>query len=175
MPTPMQMGAVLDKTQVGTMVSPGTCRWSGHRRAEEWEIQKARGTAGATTLHGAPPIKRPVLNLHLVTEEDFDQWPAFRDYCKSLTAGSKPRAVQVLHPDLQSNDFTALTLDFVGELVYDGLGGATVQIGFIEYNPAKPKPAAKAEPAQPVPPGRPDPNAARKAELAALTSEALAP
>ena len=106
---------------------------------------------------------------------------------ESTTNGPKPTALPIYHPDLARNGFTSVVKSSISGLQYDGRGGATVVVEFIEYRPPKPKPAAKAQPkpAEPVtyantnegprsPPPE-DPNAAAKKELSGLVDQASAP
>jgi hypothetical protein len=96
-----------------------------------------------------------------------------------MTAGPKPFALPVYHPDMARDKITEVTNGGIGETTHDGKGGVSHFVDFLEFRPPKPKPAAK--------PGakgagktagksaKPDPNAAAKAELRALVAEAKAP
>src|SRR5690606_22508548 len=91
------------------------------------------------------------------------------------------QALPIYHPDLARNHFTEVSVASIGGMIHDGVGGAIVIVDFIEYKPPKPKPVVKAaakpgaSSAAPIGPPKPDPNAAAKAELAALLEEARRP
>jgi hypothetical protein len=167
-------------------VSPGVVKLTNHDRVKNWDIQKAKGSTGAsTTLNGDDPGKFTA-TFYLASDEplggdfdDFDLWDDFQRYLESLVNGPKPIAVPVYHPDLARNHYTTITVARIGGMVKDSMGGASVAVDFQEYLPAKPKPTAKAA-AKPGGTGRggrpkPDPNADAKAELAALLEQARTP
>ncbi len=179
------------KIILGTAFSPGVVTLSGHDRNQNWDIKAAKGQTGAsTTLNGAP-IGQFQASFYLAADsldddglDDFDRWDDFQRLIESTTAGPKPIALPIYHPDLARNNFTEVVNGGIGGMIHDGRGGATVQVKFLEYKPAKPKAAAKAS----AKPGgkaaigsngagqqKPDPNAAAKRELAALVAEAKKP
>ncbi len=100
-----------------------------------------------------------------------------------MTAGSTPIALPIYHPDLALNNFTEVSIDTIGGMIHDGRGGATVIIDFIEYKPPKKKSAAGAKAKASSPTARVgtttlnvvDPNAAAKAQLAGLLTQANTP
>lgn len=186
MTTPYEQGDDLDFIVLGFTPSPGRVVLSGHDRWENWDIQKAKGQTGATSKLNGRDVGAFTATFYLAHDDlndsetnDFDRWEEFQRLIESMTAGPTPIALPIYHPDLARNKFTEVSSGGVGGLVHDGKGGATVAVKFVEYKPAKPKPAAgaKAKPgASPTgAPKKPDPNAAAKAELAALIAEAKKP
>jgi len=191
--TPYEQGEDLDFIVLGQLYpSPGIVTLSGHDRVQNWDVQQAKGTAGASSQLNGPPIGRFKARFFLAHDRltsdgtnDFDLWEEYQRYLEGLISGPKPVAVPIYHPDLARNKFTEVTVASIGGMVHDGRGGATVEVEFIEYKPPKPKPAAGAK-AKPGGAGgsagagggkaaKPDPNAAAKAELAALVAEARKP
>lgn len=175
---------------LGTTRSPGTCTISGHDRNKNWDIQKAKGSTGASSQLNGDDIGTFKVAFYLVDDGSdergqgqFDQWDQFEKLCRSLTDGTKPIALPIYHPLLARQGFTEVSNAGVGGMVEDGKGGATVTVSFIEYKPPKKKPAAKAQakPAQTYAntnEGKrspPDPNQAAKNELAGLVQEAKKP
>lgn len=173
---------------VGGKRSPGVVTLSGHDREKNWDTKAAKGQAGATEVLNGDPIGTFTASFYLADDganpgepTDFDQWEDYQRLIESTTNGPKPVALPIYHPDLARNHFTEVVSGGVGGLVHDGKGGATVKVKFREYKPAKPKPAAKATVKKVMsdphgdPNGANDPNAQRKAELAALVAEARKP
>lgn len=194
MPRPHAIDFELSKFILGTVLSPGTVKFTGHDRKEKWDIKDAKGQDGASTSLQGKPIGQFTATIYLADdgaagENDFDAWDSFQRLIESTTNGPKPVALNIYHPDLARNGFTSVVMSSISGLQYDGRGGATVVVEFIEYRPPKPKPASKAQPKsggqaqtyattdegrrQPPPP--PDPNADAKRELASLVDQASAP
>lgn len=194
MPRPHTIDFALSKYVLGTALSPGSVKFTGHDRKEKWDIKEAKGQDGASTALQGKPIGQFTATHYLADdgapgENDFDAWDSFQRLIESTTNGPKPVALSIYHPDLARNGYTAVVMSSISGLQYDGRGGATVVVEFIEYRPPKAKPAAKATPKsggqaqtyattdegtrQPPPP--PDPNEEAKKELAALVDEASAP
>jgi len=184
---------------VGSSVSPGVVTIQGIEDAENWNIKAAKGSTGAsTTLEGKPP-KEFTTEIYLADDspegEEFDRWETFRAIVEATTAGAKPAPVPVYHYDLAAAGITEAAKKSIKGPVYDGRGGATYTIDWIEYKPPAPKPpatpratargrgatgaGAQGARAQGVNPGQPksdyDPNAAAKRELEGLLAEARKP
>ncbi len=165
---------------LGDTVSPGKfVILSGIGRPKNWDIQAPKGTTGANTrLNGDKPrlIKT---RFDLSSQEDFDRWESFARLVDSMTSGPAPFALPVYHPDMARDGVTELTNGGLGETTHDGKGGVSHFVDFLEYRPSKPKvtgkPTAKTAGKTTGKPSKPDPNAAAKAQLAALVAEAKAP
>lgn len=177
-----------DYLLLGTTPSPGKLTLSGHDRNEDWDIKAAKGQTGASSALNGRPIGQFTASFSLADDDDFAEWEDFQRLIESTTNGPRPVALPIYHPDLARNGFTEVVSGGVGGIVRDAKGGRTAQVKFLEYKPPKPKPAAKAlakpggKPAAsaggefgPPPPPKPDPNAAAKAELAELLTEARKP
>lgn len=174
---------------LGPHTSPGSVTLSGHDREKNWDVQAAKGAAGASTNLGGDPVGKFAAEFYLANEKDpetnlsdIDRWEDFQRYCESLVNGPKPVAAPVYHPDLARNRFTEVTIAKIYGLRHDGRGGMIAKIDFLEYKPPKPAPAKKSaagtganvrQGATTV--SKPDPNALRKAELAALLDQARRP
>lgn len=181
---------------LGTTRSPGVCTITGLKDAPKWDIKDAEGQVGASTSLKGKPIGSFSCSFYLVDdgsagESQFDAWESFRRLIKSTVDGSKPVALPISNPDVNAAGYTEVVLGNGGieGPQYDGRGGATYVVEFMQYRPPKPKPAAKATPKPSgttqnysntdegprYPPPKPDPNADAKRELAALTDEASRP
>lgn len=162
---------------VGGAPSPGKVTLSNCDRQNDWDVQKAKGQTGSTTVNRGPGVSKIVASFYFADEEDVDGWDAFQRILAASVEGPKPTALSVYHPDLARNKITDVVVESIGLLQHDGKGGATVVCKFIEYRPAKPKPAVKAG-ANSRAPGVTtvnDPNVARRAELDALLAQARLP
>lgn len=199
MPRPSDIEEQLSYIVLGTTRSPGVVKLTGHDRKEKWDIKDAKGQDGASTALQGKPIGQFTATFYLVDDgsddlNQFDAWDSFQKLIESTTNGAKPVALPIYHPDLARNGFTSVVKSSISGMQYDGRGGATVVVEFIEYRPPKPKTAAKAQPkpaAQynpatppgagqggnppPNPPPPNDPNADAKRELGSLVDQASAP
>lgn len=175
--TPLELGESLDAIVLGGMRSPGVVTLSGHDRWQSWDIQQARGREGATSQLQGRGVGQFSARFVLSAPEDFERWPAFAALVSSMTEGPAPSALPVYHPDLARNQFTEVSSGGIGGMTYDGKGGAAVEVRFVEYRPPRPRRVAPAtggadKATGATRPEAPDPNAARKAELARLRAQA---
>ncbi len=169
-PNPVTDEELYQGIVLGGVRSPGQVTLSGHDRGVKWDVKEGNGQAGAsTTLKSIPPIEFTA-TFYLADQDDFDAWPAFHDVIDSTVSGPKPKALDIYHPDLATQNINSVTKASVGGVVHDKKGGQTIVVKFQEYKPPKPKggtpngSGAKKKEA-------PDPNAAANAQLAALTKQ----
>jgi hypothetical protein len=160
---------------LGGTASPGVVTLSNGDRTHEWDEQKPKGQVGCVTVNKGPKNGKFTASFYLADETDVAGWDSFAALISSTVDGPKPKALSVYHPDLARNKVTDVVCESLGILSHDGKGGATVVVKFLEFRPPKPKPAAKAAAGVPAKAKRPDPNAAAKAELAALLEQAKTP
>lgn len=159
-----------DYLYLGGVRSPGVVKLSGHNRKVTWDVKSGHSLSGAqVTLKEVPPIEFTA-TFYLVNDpamalNDFDDWYTFLAVVESSVNGTKPKALDIYHPDLasQTPPISSVVKAEVGGVVHDGKGGQTVAIKFQEYRPPKPKGGTAAK-------GK-DPDAAALAELAALTKQ----
>jgi hypothetical protein len=184
----------LSSVVLGTMRSPGVVTLRGHNREKTWDVKTAKGQVGASSSKQGDPIGEFTATFQLADDGDngdgpgdFDVWEDFQRLLESIVDGPTPKALPIYHPDLARQHYTEVSVRSIGGMIHDSMGGATVEVKFIEYKPPKPKPAAKAQP-KPYAQGnegdigtgrrvseREDPNAAAKRELAGLLDEARQP
>lgn len=189
MATPWDLDEELSVIVLGTTTSPGKVTLRGHNRDKNWDVKGAKGTTGASSALNGDPVGSFEATFELAGDDvdgrtDFDEWEDFQRLIESTTSGPTPVALPIYHPDLARNRFTEVVNGGVGGMVHDGKGGATVTVKFLEYKPPKPKAPAKAKPKPDAAgaassatskPTKPDPNAERKRQLAALVDEANKP
>ena len=168
---------------LGTTWSPGVVTLTGFDRDQNWDVQQAKGSTGASSALNGAPIGQFQASFYLADQDDEDAWHDFQALIESTTNGPKPSALSIFHPDLALNGFVDVCNAGVGGLIRDERGGKTVQVKFIEYRPLKPKPVAKASPKSNsgesvrygVGVSEDDPNYKAKEELRQLTEEASKP
>lgn len=189
MSTPYSQGDALSKIIVQDVISPGKATLQGTPRDKEWDIQKAKGKTGASTVLNGDPVGQFSVLFELADDDDdgdgqtdFDRWDSFQRLLESSVAGAKPVALRVFHPDLAAAKITEVVLGGISLPTYDGKGGKSYTVKFLEFKPPKPKPAAKptvgAVTYANTNEGKrspPDPNAAAKAEVARLYEQARQP
>ena len=164
-----------DVIKLGGVTSPGGVTLSGHDLVIGWDIKEGSGQKGAKmTRKSQKPIEFTA-TFSLLRDvargiDDYANWSAFETIIKSTVAGKEPRALDIYHPDLAEREIKSVVLGTLGGRTYDGKGGSKIAVKFLEYRPpqksggspvgAKTKKSPKA-----------DPNAERKAELAATRGE----
>lgn len=168
------------KLVVAGMVSPGVVRLAGHKRPIGWDDKAPKGTEGGTSTRTGAPLGAFTATFYLVDEidiagrSDFDDWDDFQTLLESSTNGKDVIALEIYHPDLARNHYTAVVLgpDGIGDMVPDGKGGATITVAFKEHRPEAKKTSGSATSTQTQPESAGD-KAVREAEaeLDALLEE----
>lgn len=137
-----------DAPIVSGMVAPGTVKLDGFDRPRGWDVKDASGQDGGTTSRKGQPIGKGTMT-HRLSDwpdesglSDYDRWPAYQALLESSTDGEEPIALEIVHPDLQRNHFTAIVLGSIGPHIEDGTGGGTIKVEVLEYRPPKPKTSA---------------------------------
>lgn len=161
-------------------ISPGRCTVSNHDDKEDWHVQQGTGSTGATsTLWGKPIVQFDVTyELGDVDDEttgisDIEYWDnTFAPLIQSTVNQAKPKALPFFHPDVPATEVCKAT---IGGKSRQANGGVTVKVTYIVHRPPKPKKVAKATFTNSGSAAKPDPNAAAKAQLAALVEEAKKP
>lgn len=172
-PNPIDNEELFNSIVLAGVSSPGKVTLSGHNRSVKWDVKTGPNLNGATTtFKGIPPVEFTA-TFYLVKDvaqgiDDFAAWPAFAAAINSSIRGTKPKALDIYHPDLAVNDIRSVIKAEIGGVQHDGRGGQTITVKFQEYRPPKKKSGSpqgsKAKPED-------DPNAAAKAELAALIQQ----
>jgi len=173
-PNPIDNGELYDSIILGGEISPGRVTLSGHDRKATWDVKKGPGLSGATTtLKEIPPIEFTA-TFYLVRDDaqgidQLSEWPLFLKVIDSTISGPKPKAVDIYHPDLASQNppITSVCKAGIAGVVHDGKGGQTVAVKFQEYRaPKKAGGTPAGSKAKTV-----DPEAAALAEIAKLTEK----
>jgi hypothetical protein len=165
-PNPLDNEELYNTIELDGVESPGVVKLSGHDREIDWDVKIGAGTTGGTTTMKAQKLADFTASFFLADLDDFNDWPAFQTALESSVKG-KGKGLDVYHPDLARNGIKSVVLKKIGGVIHDGKGGQTIAVQLLEYRPPQP---AKVTPAGSAKKG-PDPDAAAKAELAALTSQ----
>jgi len=171
-PNPVDNPDLYDVIVLGGKRSPGVVTLSGHDSKVSWDIKKGPGLAGASMTRKAEDPAEFTATFYIVKDDtldvdEFAEWDAFQDHINSTVSGKTPKAYDVYHPDLARQNIKQVVKASIGGMTHDGKGGATVVVKFTEYK--RPKPAAGSP--RPKKKAEADPDAALKAELAALTEQ----
>lgn len=177
MPSPHTHPEMYKSLIIGDMQTPGTVTLSDFAFEHSWEEQQAKGSTGTTTLNRGRKPGRFTATFYLADLEEMDAWDVVQRRLAASVEGPKPKSMLIVHPDLLRQRVIDFVLVSISGMQHDGKGGATVVCKFLEYRPPKPKPAAKPDAAAPRRGTATvnDPNAQRKAELAALLEQAKRP
>lgn len=173
MPNPIDNEELYDSIALGGVRSPGKVTLSGHNRKIDWDVKTVQGQAGANiTLKSIPPVQFTA-TFYLVRDDalgidDIEKWPSFLALINSTVNGTNPKAVDIYHPDLASNDIKSVVKAEVGGVQHDGKGGQTIAVQFLEYRLPKPKGGT---PSGSKKSAGADPNQAALEELARLTKQ----
>lgn len=183
--SPHEFPELYSRINLGGQWSPGVVTLTGHDRDQDWDVQKAKGSEGASSKYTGAPVGQFQASFYLADADDLDAWPTFQALIESTTRGPEPVALPIFHPDLNANGYTEVVNGGVGGLLWDGRNGATVIVKFLEYRPPKPKPAASAtggsggssdgSSGDSATEDRYDPNREARSELSGLYDEVSSP
>ena len=166
-PNPVDDEFLYNLIILGGVGSPGMVTLSGHDREIDWDIKTGPGQSGASTTLKAKKLVEFTASFYLADQEDFDNWPSFKELIESTVKG-KGQALDIFHPDLAANGIKSVVLKSFGGVVHDKKGGQTIAVKFLEYSPPK---KATVNPSGSKSKPKADPNAAANAELARLTAQ----
>lgn len=173
-PNPWDNPDLFDSLVLNGVRSPGKCKLSGHSFKVEWDVQKGAAQKGATLALKSIPLRTFTATFELADPADIEAWPDYeRLIYSSIPASGDPVALRCEHPDLASRRITSCVLADLGGVTHADNGGQTIVVQFQQYAPPKKKSGSPSggSGANGTYPPKPDPNAAAKAELAALLEQ----
>lgn len=189
MTNPVMNPELFDKYRLAGTLSPGVVTFQGLVRKDKWDVKEAEGQDGAsTTRKGRVPMQFKASHylVYDPTEnvDEYAEWDDFVALLKRSTSEEEAQALEFYHPDAAQLECGAVVVEEIGGLQHDGMGGATVVVGYLEYRPPKPKETSTPSGAKAggTDPSRGnydstevDPNQKAKDELAELLEEAKKP
>jgi hypothetical protein len=127
--------------------APGEVRILEGDNESNWDDKEADGQEGASTTYKGRKLKTFKTKHDLVVDpindvDEITQWEDFVVFLAAATAGEKPVAFDVWHPDLATQEITSATPRKWTVLRHDGFGGASAEVYWKEHHPPKPKPPA---------------------------------
>jgi len=119
--------------------SPGIAEILGLGSPRKWDIKKGYGTSGATTVYAGDDVAKFSAKIFLTTTADWDAWHAFAPLVEKAPDGSKPKALDIWHPQCEQKDIRSVVVEDVVGPSRDGDDGRwVVEIKFIQYRAPKP-------------------------------------
>lgn len=172
-PNPWDHPELFDHLVLNGVRSPGKCRISGHSFIVDWDVQNGTGQKGANLSLKRIPLRAFTATFELADVADIEAWPDFeRVLYSSIPSSGDPIALRCEHPDLASRRITAVVLADLGGVEHSDNGGQKIVVKLQEYGPPKKKSGSPGTSSgNGKYPPKPDPNAAAKAELAALLEQ----
>lgn len=119
---------------------PGVATVSGCVAQNKLDVQAGSGTKGATVVYKGSEPQEFTVDLHLCTEEEYDEWLEGNGRRILLTppTGAKAQAFDVYHPACDEAGITSALRKSVAAAEHDGLGGYHVKIVLMPYVPPQP-------------------------------------
>lgn len=138
--SPFATPELYDKYLLAGVRSPGVVAFTGHDRAENWDIKDAAGNAGAVSARkGNAPIEFTATHSLVIDPiagvDQEAEWDEFAKIIEGTISGATPKAVDIFHPDLARVGIKSVVKKRIGGFVRDGLGGVTVVVAYLEYKP----------------------------------------
>jgi len=118
------------------------------RRVIGWDKKAAQGQKGASSERKGEPLKTWT-STHQLTDQvkmvdgvaipnDFEQWDVWEFLLARSYDEDKPKALSVFHPELYRQGVEAASVEEIGSMVRDGVGGATIEVKWLEFRPPTP-------------------------------------
>lgn len=130
---------------------PGTARVEGCEREWDWQVDKAKGTEGASTTLQGSGLAEPKITFKMWRGWDgltwvdyFSDWPRFKQLFEATVAGKDPSAIVIEQPQFFHNRIRGVVLKKMGDLKFVDDNMAEVTVELLEF--AKPKPRPPASP-----------------------------
>ena len=140
---PVDHPAPFETVRIAGVVAPGTATISGLAYEFEWDVKNAAGSNGAGLSGKGRKLSDFSIKFSLIRDlsqdiDQFSQWyDDFLPLLKSCFVGKDYVGLTLEHPDAQALEVDAVVVKKIGNLVLDGEGGATVDVSFIQWAPAK--------------------------------------
>lgn len=119
--------------------SPGIAELLGLASPRKWDEKKGYGTSGATIVYAGDGLAKFSAKIFLTTTEDWDAWHAFAPLVEKAPDGSKPKALDIWHPQCEQKGIRSVVVEDVVGPARDGDDGRwVVEVKFIQYRAPKP-------------------------------------
>lgn len=160
---------------LGGRKSPGLAKISGAAKVSKYQVNKPKGSTGASLTYDGRDLTKFKASIKLITADEYSQWQDFSALLKKEPNSKDPKAIEFYHPFITDElGVSAVVVEQFTQPEESGANEITVNIDFLEYAPPKAstsnisgsnkaRPKGGANAATPTV----DPNADKKAELAA--------
>lgn len=134
---------------------PGIARVEGCERGYEWQVNKGKGTDGATTAYQGGTLAKPKITFELWIGyyqdswcDFFAEWEAYKTVfemsftgsgAKNASGGKDPVALKLEHPQATHNKIMACVVEKIGDIKLTGPCRGTVTVELLEYRKPTPK------------------------------------
>ncbi len=144
----------VDFVMLGGKRSPGLAEIVNADSPRRWDERKGYGLSGAIIIFRGVMLSHFVIRLTLVTSQDWADWYAWKPIVDKPPFGTRPKALDIVHPITEGLGIKACGIENVGQPVQSDDGLWLVDIKCIEYRRpeialAKPE-ASKAAPLDPI-------------------------
>jgi hypothetical protein len=131
----------VDYVEFASRRTPGIARVLGAGSPREWQERRGIGLSGARLAYRGLKLAKFVVRIVLVHQSDWDGWHAFKDVVARPPAGTRPRALDIVHPVLADCGIGSCVIeDLQAPEEVDETGTWAIEIKCIEHR--APTPAA---------------------------------
>lgn len=133
---------VANKFLVAGVALPGIAKVTGCEAFAKLDVPDGAGTSGATVNYKGQKPKTFTVELHLLEEEDYDEWldGQGRQILLTPPTGKKAQAFDVFHPSCDEVGITSALRESVGAA--DPVGDGSYKVKIVLMPSAPPKPSS---------------------------------
>lgn len=127
----------VDKAKLAGRYTPGICQVIGAGSPRNWDKRAGYGWMGAWLVWAGNDLSSFSIVCSLYTDQDWEDWHAFRPVVLRLPNGKRPKSYDVYHPVLAEVGITSLVVEDVKGPHQTGDGEWTIEIACIEWRQPK--------------------------------------
>ncbi len=100
--------------------SPGLATIDGASTPRQWDQRRGYGLTGSTVIYRGNRLSPFVVQLKLLTTQDWEDWEDFRQIVQRAPAGERSRAMDIWHPILVDLGIVSVVIEDVTQPRKDG-------------------------------------------------------
>lgn len=127
---PLDTPEAYDTIMLGGLVSPGICIITDGDRAYNWDEPKEKGSSGSDVTFNGQKISNPKVKFQFFEASQIDEWEIFRKILEKPADAKEPKALDIVHPILNSLGITSVVVDSEGQLTREPGCLWTVTVAF---------------------------------------------
>ncbi len=131
-----------DKILLADRESPGIAVVTNASSPRKWDERRGYALSGARVVFRGLGLAKPIVTLRLLTDEDFEDWHAWRDLVQRPPIGRRQTALDIWHPILEDLGITQVVVEDVGQPNQVADGEWNIMIKFIEFRRPRRVPAS---------------------------------